>query len=310
MKVDHSRLVVGDEWAYRQRDEAVSERVRILAVEPKTNSVRVEITFLDEPDRRTEKVPGSRLRVPWSEVDAFNTRMANWERVDNLELDDVESSCVEEIFQLLIEQEIAELLWSPVSCATSIQDRSQLSDLIGAPIDDILASVPWFELEGRIIVSPAGTLLLVEAACRAHSVRVLDVVLEQEAECRHKCKFGSDRPRFRGDDTSTTPEYEYNWYRRYDRPRHELLRQWCGHRAVTHYERFLAAEAEVHRLDVLVTDLVKTLDGLGEHDAAARFADEHEQDRITPHTIRPIVDRPLHPSEIPVREVRVRRRWW
>jgi len=34
--------------------------------------------------------------------------MANWERVDNLELDDVESSCVEEIFQLLIEQEIAD----------------------------------------------------------------------------------------------------------------------------------------------------------------------------------------------------------
>lgn len=36
----------------------------------------------------------------------------------------------------------------------------------------------------------------------------------------------------------------------------------------------------------------------------------HERDRITPHTIRPVVERPLHPSEIPVREIKVRRRWW
>jgi hypothetical protein len=95
-----------------------------------------------------------------------------------------------------------------------------------------------------------------------------------------------------------------------DRPRHELLGQWCGHRAVTHHERFLAAEAGIHRLDILVTDLLKALDNLGEHEQAARFAEEHERDRITPHMMRPVVERPLHPSEIPEREIKVRRRWW
>ncbi|MGC4857429.1 hypothetical protein ACLQ24_29720, partial [Micromonospora sp. DT4] len=59
-----------------------------------------------------------------------------------------------------------------------------------------------------------------------------------------------------------------------------------------------------------ITDLLKALDTLGEHEQAARFAEEHERDRITPHTMRPIVERPLHPSEIPVREIKVRSRWW
>jgi len=71
----------------------------------------------------------------------------------------------------------------------------------------------------------------------------------------------------------------------------------------------MAAEAENHRLDVLVTDLIEALDRAGEQTSAVRFAEEHERDRITPERVRPTVDRPLHPSEVPVREVRVRRRW-
>ncbi|WFE26105.1 hypothetical protein O7623_22495 [Solwaraspora sp. WMMD791] len=59
-----------------------------------------------------------------------------------------------------------------------------------------------------------------------------------------------------------------------------------------------------------MTDLLKALDSLGAHEQAAWFAEEHERDRVTPHTIRPVVERPLQPSGIPVREVAVRRRWW
>ncbi|MEU7570094.1 hypothetical protein [Micromonospora sp. NPDC049240] len=183
-----------------------------------------------------------------------------------------------------------------MSCATDIRGRARLCEIIGGPIDDILASAEWFDHDGRTILSPAGTLQLVEAACRAHPIQVLDLVIEQEAQSRHKCKFGGDH-RVGRDSRSTTPEWEYDWYRRHDRPRHELLRQWCGHRAVTHHERFLAAEAATHRLDILVTDLLKALDNLGEHEQAARFAKDHECDRITPHTMRPVVERPLHPSE-------------
>jgi hypothetical protein len=160
------------------------------------------------------------------------------------------------------------------------------------------------------MVSPAGTLLLAEAACRANAKQVLDMVMEQETQARYKCKHGAERdnPSTR-EKERTSPEWEYARYRRSDRPRHELFRQWCGHRAVTFHERLLAAEAENHRLDVLVTELIEALDHAGDTMGAGHFSEEHERDCITPHTVRPIVDRPLDPREIPVREVRTRRRW-
>lgn len=112
-------------------------------------------------------------------------------------------------------------------------------------------------------------------------------------------------------DEDTTPEYEHDWYRRFDRPRHELLRQWSGHRAVSVHERLLAAEAETERVDILLARVIRGLEDAGDSFPARIFAEEHERDRITPWTARHVVDRPLHPSEIPVREIRVRSgRWW
>jgi hypothetical protein len=309
MTRDLSGLVVGDEWVYRLRDDSPSERVRILAVMPTKRSARVDVVFLDDPAERVERdVPGGRLRVPWSEVAAFDVRMANWRRVDNLELDLTEQACAEEIFILFIDAEVAELLWSPVSCATRVRDQARLDELMGVPAEQIIAGVEWFDDGAEIIVAPAGTLLIAEAICRADPMPVLDMVVKQETEARHKCKHGSKNGSLLGKEP-TSPEWEYDWYRRHDRPRHELLRQWCGHRAVTVQERLLAAEAENQRLDVLVTDLIKALEHADEKRLAAHFAEEHERDRITPYKVRPVADRPLHPSEIPVREVRVRRRW-
>lgn len=310
MRVDPSCYVVGDEWVYRLRDDAASERVRIVAVHPKKSSARVDISFADDPDGRVENVPGSRLRVPWSEVQAYDAVMADWHRIDDSDLDDVEEGCAEVVFQLLIEQEVAEVAWNPVSLATAIHDKVRLGEIVGGPVDEILARVEWFDNGKEIMVSPRGTLLIAEAACRANPTPVLDMVIEQETEARHKCKHGSERlSGLTREKERTSPEWEYYWYRRHGRPQHELLRQWCGYRAVTSYERLMAAEAENQRLDVLVTELIEALDRAGEKMEAIRFAQEHERDRITPQTARPVVDRPLDPSEIPVREVPRRRRW-
>ena len=43
------------------------------------------------------------------------------------------------------------------------------------------------------------------------------------------------------------------------RPVYELLRQWCGHRSVTFYERRTGAEAEVRRLEILIARLIHTV---------------------------------------------------
>jgi hypothetical protein len=310
MTPDPSRFVVGDEWVYRVRDDSPSERVRIIGVTLKKRSARVDIEFLDDTDHRVENVPGSRLRASWCDRESFDALMANWARISDLELDDVEQACVEEVFQLLISDEVAELLRSPVICAARVLDQTALTTITGVPTQVLLESCEWFDQDGEVVLSPAGTLLVVESACHANSGRVLDVVMEQEAIARHKCKHGGHAVSvYTGEDEPTSPEWEFDWYTRHDRPRHELLRQWCGHRAITFHERLLAAEAETQRLDVLVTDLIKAVAGAGDERSAERFAVEHERDRVTPDKIRPLVDRPLDPSEIPVREVRVRRHW-
>lgn len=97
---------------YRLRDDSPSEPVRILAIMPKKTSARLDVSFLDDPGERVENVPGTRLRVPWSERESFDALMANWQRISDLELDDTEQACVEEVFELLIAAEVAELQWS------------------------------------------------------------------------------------------------------------------------------------------------------------------------------------------------------
>lgn len=309
MAFDASRYVVGDEWAYRVRDTAPSERVRIKAVTPKKVSASIEVEFGDDADRRVQTVPSSRLKTRWADVEAYDARQADWERIDDFELDSVERGAVLTVYSALIPEEVAELDWRPVENATVIKDRAKLTEILRVPVEELLAKVQWFVTDDGAMVSPAGTLIIAEAACRAHSHTVLEHVIEEETEARHKCKHGGSHPFRKGEESS--PEWEYWWYRKHVRPEHELLRQWCGHRAVAAHERLTAAEAENHRLDLLVVQLIKALDIAGETAQAEQFAEEHERDRITPYEARPVIDRPLHWSEMPVREVRVyRKRHW
>jgi hypothetical protein len=54
----------GDEWIYRVRDDALSERVRIIEIQRRKQSFRVEVEFIDgEKAGQRENVPGKRLRA-------------------------------------------------------------------------------------------------------------------------------------------------------------------------------------------------------------------------------------------------------
>jgi hypothetical protein len=219
MGFDATRFVVGDEWVYRLRDACASERVRILAVTPKKNSARVDVVFVDDPQNRIETVPGSRLRAPWSQVEAYDALMANWSRLDAAELDDVERGCAGLVYDLLIPDDVAAIEWSPVQYATSIQARARLEEIIRVPVADVLACAESFDLDGVTMISPTGTLLVAEAACRANPAPILDKVLEEETEARHKCKHGSERANpVTREREPTSPEWEYYCYRRFDRP--------------------------------------------------------------------------------------------
>lgn len=303
----------GEEWAYRRRDGAPSERVLVHGVTRTGRSARrFEIEFLDGPHRGTrDTVPRGRLRVPWEHVGAYEDLMAHWQRLRAADdLDEVENSAVNRVFELLIPIEVAEPCHGPVESAVEVHDPAGLETLTGVSPTALAEQHDSFQLEGTLILASAASLVIAEHACRRNPQPVLDSVLADEAEARQKSKRGGTGPTGQDDDpVPTSPEHEYRFYRAYHRPRHELLRQWCGHRAVTAHERLLAAEAECHRLDELLARTLDALRAAGSTGLADGLEREHETERITADTIRPVPERPLHPSELPVREV-PRRRWW
>ena len=286
-------MKLGEEWIYRLRGSSPSERVRILDIEKRKQTVRVDVEFLDgERAGVRDNVPGNRLYGPWSAVAHFDERMDNWERLGRTQIDETEESAVGDVFDLLIPEPVAAYYDSCVRNGATVRDRMVLERLMRRPLGDITDHVEWFEHDGLLELSAVGTVLIAEYVCAANPVPVLERVMTEEAEVRERCKRGQEYDAIDGSGKRTsTPEWEYEWYRRRHRPVHELLRAWCGHKSVTFVERLTAAESEVRRLDILVAKLV---DSLRTHDKfAAEISErEHDQERIRPETVRPIVDRP------------------
>lgn len=305
--------IVGQEWIYRLRDSAPSERVRIVSVPESKKNQRVGIQFVDgERVGTMEQSPARRLRAPWSEVRIFDELMANWERIDQFDLTETEEFAAMEAFGMLVPEDVAEWEWNPVRYAVRINDVHRLEAIIGLTHDELLHHLDWFLLGGQILASREATLRIAELACKRAPTVILDWVIEEERKLRLLTKRGGTLGLSNKDrDRRTSPEWEWHWYLEHHRPKHELLRQWCGHRAITFHERLLAAEAQVQRLDVVVARLIDELKVAETTDVrfAERMEEEIEKERITPANIRPVVDRPLDFSEIPVRYERTRRRW-
>jgi hypothetical protein len=296
---------IGSEWIYRARTFSPSERVRITAVHTKKRSYRADVTFCVGAEAgQVENIPGNRLHGPWNDVESYDELMAGWQRLDEFELTDAEESAAATAYNLLIDDAIADQLWSPLRYITAVDDRDALERLTGLPIAELTSRVASFELNGTTLLSREGTLLVAEYACRRNPMPVLDAVIEMEKQAREKSKHGDKVGEY-----DTDPRWEYEWYLKHDRPIHELLRQWCGHRAITLQERLTAAEAENLRLETLVNQLIDALANEGNLELAHTFAQDLQDDRITPESVRPVVDRPLRPSEIPIRYITRPRRW-
>lgn len=303
---------VGDEWIYRRRPYSPSERVRIIDIEKRKQTIRVDIEFLDGDKAGVcENVPGTRLPRPWNHVGEYDELMANWQRLDQDVLDETEESAVGDVFDLLIPDSVATYYDSPVRNGATVRDRRALEQLMRCPMGDVLDQVEWFEHDEVLELSAGGTLLVARCVSAADPAPVLERVMAEEVEVRQHCKRGREYDAIDGSGKATSsPEWEYECYRKRQRPVHELLRGWCGHRSVTFVERLTAAEAEVRRLDILVATLI---DLLRPHDkfGAEIYERDHDENVIRPETIRPVIDRPLAPWEMPVREVPTRRgRWW
>lgn len=303
---------VDDEMIYRLRQYSVSERVRIAEIDSSKKTPRYVVEFMDgvkSGDRLN--VPGTRLHGSWSGVRGFDELMGNWESIDEYELTDSEESAVSRVFDLLIPNEVATCEWFPVHWHTRIKDTKAIEQLIGVTAFDLLNQCRGFRLDGDIILSPEGTMLVSRYACRVNPMQVLDWIEKDEEEYREKCRKGSPAVSWDNKPYTTDPASEYQWYLEDGRPLHELLRSWCGQRAVTMKERMDAAEAEVRRLDELIEDLFVQMRQEGYGNAVEHIERAYNKGRITAYNHRRTVERPLDPSEIPVRiEYRRAPRWW
>lgn len=294
---------------YRYRDYDKSDCVRVLRRDNSKKSPRYDVQFLTGANStNVENVPGRRLRGYWHDVEAYDTLMANWERIDNYTLTEIEKHAIETVFSLLIPKDVADWHWSPVRFALQISESDGLKPIIGMEIPDLLAQAEHFEMGTEIRGSPELTLLVAEYGCRVAPSVVLEWVANDEAEYAEACKRGKASTDTDGNPDRTSPEWEHRMYLEYGRPHHELLRSWCGHRAASMQDRLNALEHQNRELDELVISLLKELKRL---DTSKLTLLSYSQHYATTKKLksRPQIDRPLEPHEIPVRYITGPRRW-
>lgn len=297
----------GEHWAFRKASHLPATEVEILTVTQNGRKTRIEIRHLD--DGRIEEVTPGKLPTRWRALESFLKSEATWRWLTDFDLHEVETDVLDIVFIELVPESVASLSTSRNPVAT-IHDVEEFEALIGCTLGELATRAP-VDLDGEPRIGPQGVLIAGELICRRDPQPILDLIHAEEVETRHTCKHGRKREhKLRDEDPDTTsPEWEWHFYLSYTRPRHELLRQWCGFRAVTSDERRRAAEEEARRLDLLLTEAIEALE---RHDElrAGMLTREHETNRITPERVRPQIDRPLRPDEIPVREVKVRSRRW
>lgn len=302
---------VGEEWIYRKSDYSASERVRILGIHPTKQKPRVDVEFRDGPKQGVvELVPSIRLRDEWSNVEKYDAAQADWLSIEGFQMSDTEESALYTVFRELIPDSVAELVWNPVQRSTCIHDQRELERLVGMSLNRLTDQVVHFTNSGNTILSPEGSMIIAEASCRSNPEPILDWVVSEELKQQKLVTDGEDfTSLLDGEEYHFSPQQKYRHYLKHYRPVHELLRQWCGHRAVTAQERVDAAEAEVGRLNDIVSEAIAEFERGGDQPYADQVRRDFHENRISSWNVRPIVDRPLSIDEMPIRYIDRKRNW-
>lgn len=269
--------LVGEVWAYRARSMDPLVQVVVHRIGVKTPK-RALIRFVDEEfEGQQEWVPPARLKVLWSEVEAFIAREARWAGVLAAfpARDSPEEMAVSVVFEVLIDPALATLGFNATNGTIAIADVEGLAAYLDLGPQELRADPSCFEEDGNLIAPWTTTCLVAKRAAQRDPEAVLRHVEREKAEARRDAIYGRHYPaRGKNGGWSVTPEICAQVDEEHGRPVRAILRDWCGAEAVGARSELGELRKEVLRLTKLVESSVETLRQVGGRREADRIAGE------------------------------------
>jgi hypothetical protein len=230
-------------WAYRARSVDDITPVKVLRFGI-TKPARVLVRFEDPSMRRREEwVPPGRLKVPWADADAYRAREARWAAVRTLAppQDSPEASAARDVFEWLVDPEVAYLDWQET--CLSIGDVDQLAQLCGLSGNDLTGDPVGFAEDGQLVASWPLALKAAKGVAAIHPDRVLAEVDREEREYQRDVIYGR-----RSEDMYIEPELIQSLNESLYAPKRALLRQWCGDEAGARWDELVELRKEIRRV--------------------------------------------------------------
>jgi hypothetical protein len=211
-------------------------------------------------------VPIGRLKVPWDERGPFLAEEDRWTLINGRTRPPaLERDAAWEVFRLTVDPDIADLFYNGAAGVLEIHQMNDLVEVTGTPRSVIMSFEAAFSADGVTYVPWAMTKMLARSLATAHPGAILRVLAEEEVEERRRA-FESA---YRTTGYASREEVEaraleaFGKVMEYHRPRHELLRWWCGVEAVDMHAELEALRTSWTQLAALCVVAVDELASKG-----------------------------------------------
>lgn len=263
---------VGEVWVYRASGTAPVVQVEVKRIGTE-RPARVQIKYLpDEFEGREEWVPPARLKVLWSQVDAWLAREGRWEAVRRASTHIRGEAEEDAAFMVLDHLRLAGLTDGLVDCGLNrsigvmlLRDPSGAAAELGIDIPAIKADpLAFVDDDGTLVAPWRATHLVLELLAKRHSDTLLRELEAQETKYRAEALHGDKRH----------SEFLYEYIRTDLEPAWALVRSWCGVEAVERYDELTKLRGEVRRLGTLVNRAALELRQAGQVETATSLERE------------------------------------
>jgi hypothetical protein len=241
MTTYQGQLAKGSEWAYLSTPRAFPIRVKVLRLGTKT-PIRHLVCFLgDEWEGHEERVIPSRLRYPWSEVEA---RLADQAALTALLAygdptigEDLAADYITDTFLGLM---VRRQTRSGRLGLLDVLDAEATAQTNGLPLDDVRRD--GHEFDGVLTVPWATATAIFAATARANAGTVLSHVRAEEKQGLREASFGK---RFGKGKTASyrRPDACEESFEELMRPTLDVLAAWVGQNAASVKQRYQEALA-------------------------------------------------------------------